>query len=573
MFSSASGRTAGDGRVTDTDGTPNTDRIEPRDLLSSPDRRRFLASLGAVGAAGLAGCSGSDEGSTYGGSSGSESGSQTLRANVSQRIGSVDPAKGTDYVQAMALVNLYDPLVFPDDDGEIQPHLASDWSVSADSRTYTFTLRDDVTFHSGNPLTAEDVAFTVERFMDINQGYASLLTGVLQQENITVEDERTITFELDEPYSPFVPIMVLVFIMDKDLLMDNLEDGEFGDRGDYGQAFINDNDAGSGAYELDQFTRGSRITFSKFDDYFVEFPEGSFETVDVQIITENSTVRSMMESGDLDMTGQYQNERTYNAIEEMEGAGVEKIPTFGLLYFKINTQKSPTDDPAVREAMAWGFDYEQVVTEIMPDMQRAQGPLPPTWGVHNEEVTQPTYDPDRARRVLEEAGYSEGDITIENTFTASYDFQERIALLFQENMADIGIEVELNPQTWGTITELATSPEETPHTNQVFYVPTYPSPDSMFYNQFHSEAANTWMSMEHLENDEVDSLIDEARRTADPEDRAEIYRELQTVLADLHCDMHIYHTVKKIGFQDDVEGLTLRPAQGFEYTFRDLHRQ
>ncbi|GAA0303174.1 ABC transporter substrate-binding protein [Halarchaeum salinum] len=558
-------------------GAGNDGRIDPRDLTSRRSRRGFLAGLGAVGAAGLAGCTsdaGSDASSDTttgaGGTTTSQSGS-TLTANISQRLGTIDPAKGTDYVQAMALVNLYDPLVFPDSEGKIQPHLASDWTVSEDSMTYTFTLRDDVTFHSGNAVTAEDIKFTFERFMDLGQGYSSLLTGVLKKENIVVEDEQTITFQLDRPYTPFLPILVLVFAVDKKLVMNNLEDGEYGERGDYGQAFINDNDAGSGAYSLADFTRGTGITFTKYDDYFKSFPDGAFETVRVEIITENSTVLTRMKNGTLDMTGQYQSSQTYNAIEEMDHARVEKIPTFGLLYNKINTQKAPTDDPAVREAIAWGFDYEQVVEEIRPDMQKAQGPLPPTWGAHKEDVLQPSYDPERAKQVLEDAGYTEGDITISNTFTSSYSFQERIALLFKDNMADIGINVELNPQTWGTITELATAPEKTPHTSQVFYVPTYPSADSMFYNQFHSEAANTWMSMEHLNNEQVDSLIEEARRTPDREKRVEIYKELQSVLAGLYCDMHLYHTVKTIGFQNDVEGLTLRPAQGFEYTFRDLH--
>jgi len=156
-----------------------------------------------------------------------------------------------------------------------------------------------------------------------------------------------------------------------------------------------------------------------------------------------------MRNGDLDMSGQYQNSQTYQAIDESDNARVEEIPTFGLLYNKINTQKAPTDDRAVREAIAWGFDYEQVVNTIRPKMNRAQGPLPPTWGEHDEDVLQPSYDPDRARRVLEDAGYSEGELTITNTYTESYAFQEQIALLFQDNMADIGINVELNPQTWG----------------------------------------------------------------------------------------------------------------------------
>lgn len=558
-----------------------TGEITASDFIAKGSRRQFLTALGSAGAAGLAGCAGgSGSGSTDDGTAAEEAGAQTdsngdgstLTANISQRLGTIDPAKGTDYVQAMALVNLYDPLVFPDSEGEIQPNLASDWSVSDDSQTYTFSLRDDATFHSGNSVTAEDVKFTTERFLDLNQGYASLLSGVLDKENIVVEDEQTVSFELDRSYAPFLPIMVLVFVVDKDRIMENLEDGDYGERGDYGQAYINNNDAGSGAYQLSEFSRGNSITFAKYDDYFKEFPDGSFDTIEVRIITENSTVQTLIKNGELDMTGQYQNSQTYSAIDQMENARVDTVPTFGLLYNKINTQKPPTDDPAVREAMAWGFDYEQVVNDIRPDMKKAKGPLPPTWGAHKSDVMQPSYDPERARQILADAGYSEGELTITNTFTSSYSFQERIALLFKDNMADIGINVELNPQTWGTITEMATTVENTPHTSQVFYVPTYPSPDSMFYNQFHSEAANTWMSMEHLDNDEVDSLIDEARQTPDRQARVEIYKQLQSKLANLHCDMHLYHTVKTIGFQNDVEGLTLRPAQGFEYTFRDIHR-
>ncbi|GCF14454.1 peptide ABC transporter [Haloarcula mannanilytica] len=571
--------------MTDTHDIENdrvpSDKISASDFISAGSRRQFLAALGSAGAAGLAGCAGgSGSGSTADGTSSEGDESQTasagdgstLVANISQRLGTIDPAKGTDYVQAMALVNLYDPLVFPNSDGEIQPNLASEWSVSSDSQTYTFTLRDDATFHSGNSVTAEDVKFTTERFLDLNQGYASLLSGVLDKENIVVEDEQTISFELDRSYAPFLPIMVLVFVVDKDTIMENLEDGDYGERGDYGQAYINNNDAGSGAYQLDEFSRGNSITFAKYDDYFKQFPNGSFDSIEVRIITENSTVQTLMKNGELDMTGQYQNSKTYSAIDQMENARVEKIPTFGLLYNKINTQKAPTDDPAVREAMAWGFDYEQVVNEIRPDMKKAQGPLPSTWGAHKSDVMQPSYDPERARQVLADAGYSEGELTIKNTFTSSYAFQERIALLFKDNMADIGINVELNPQTWGTITEMATTVEDTPHTSQVFYVPTYPSPDSMFYNQFHSDAANTWMSMEHLDNPEVDALIEEARQTPDRQARVEIYKQLQSKLAGMYCDMHLYHTVKTIGFQNDVEGLTLRPAQGFEYTFRDLHQ-
>ncbi|WEL27599.1 ABC-type dipeptide/oligopeptide/nickel transportsystem, periplasmic component (plasmid) [Haloferax volcanii] len=552
-------------------------------------RRNFLKALGTAGIAGLAGCSGGGE--SYDGqeqttasggddeetetesSSGGDSGSSTLRMSATQRFGTVDPAKGTDYTQVLALVNLYDPLVFPDTEGNLQGHLAEDWTVSDDNQTYTFTLREGATFHSGNPVTAEDVQFSAERFLDINQGYSSLLGNVLSKENVTVEDERTVSFTLDRVHSPFLATLVLLFVVDKQLVLDNAADGDFGDRGDYGQSFLNDNDAGSGPYELAGFERQAQISFSRYADYWGSFKDGAYDNVTVQIITNDPTVRSLMKTGELDVSSQYQSEETYEALAAEDDIRVESVPTVTTFYFKINTQKAPTDDPAVREAMAYGFDYETARNEIAPGSLPAQGPLPSSFGVHNDDIVQPTYDPERARQILADAGYEEGDITVQNTYVKDYGLEEKMGLLFQQNMDEIGIDVELNPQTWGTMTELATSVEDTPHINQVFYGPVYPSPDTVFYNQYHSEAASTWMSMEHLEDENVDSLIDEARSTVDADARAELYAEVQERIANQYPDLFIFVQSKKHAFAADVAGYTFRPSMSFDYWFPDFYQE
>lgn len=541
----------------------------------SETRRRLLQTVGALGAAGLAGCTsggGSDGASESESGSSSESGDRTVfTTNLSQRIGTIDPAKGTDLVQSMSLVNLYDSLTFTDADGNLSSHLATDWTTSSDNLSYTFQLRDDVTFHSGNSLTAEDVKFSAERLMDINQGFASLMTEVLSKENITVEDDYRISFTLDKVFSPFPASLALFYIVDKQAVMNNLEDGEFGSRGDLGQKFLNDTDAGTGAYKVDSFERGTELVLDKNEDYFLGFPEGSFDRVRVQIIKEDATVRSLMKTEELDMTYQYQAEETFNAVDEMGHAEVQEFPTFGMLYDMINTQKPPTDDIAVRKALAYGFDYETVVDEIIPVHQRAKGPMAPTWPVHNEDVLQPEYDPEKAKGFLEDAGYSEGDITLTQAYVAPYGFQKRIALLMQKNMEEIGIEVEVQPQTWGTVTEKAASVESTPHMTTVFYVPIYPSPDSIFYNQFHSEAANSWMNLRNLNNNAVDSMIDTARNTVDQAERAQIYSDLQQNIAEQYTDINLFHTTTRLGVNNRVDGITKRPAQGFIGNFRDYY--
>jgi peptide/nickel transport system substrate-binding protein len=573
-----------------TDGVPGKGSSKPstqsksisETFRSDGTRRRFLQGLGAAGIAGLAGCASGpgesgDQGTTDAGatdSSGSSSSEETtLNTSVVQRFGTIDPAKGTDYTQTMALLNLYDPLVFPNADGELEPHLASDWSVSEDNLTYTFELREDATFHSGNPVRAEDVKFTVERFFDINQGYASLLSGVLDKENVVVVDEHTVEFTLNRVHSPFLATLVLLFIVDKQELLDNAEDGEYGDRGDYGQAYLSNNDAGSGPYVLDSFERQAEISFSKYEDYWKGWDDNAYDNVVSRIITEDSTVRSLMQSGELDMTSQYQSVQTYNALSDADGVRVETIPTVTVFYMKINNQKPPCDDPAVREAISYGFDYETARSEIAPGSQPAQGPLAPSFGVHNDDIEQPSYDPEHARQVLSDAGYEEGDLEIVNTYVQSDSLEEQIALLFQDNMQDIGISVELQPQTWGTMTEQASSVESTAHTNHVYYGPVYPSPDTVFYNQYHSEAAETWMSMSHLDDAEIDSLIDEARATVDADARADIYADLQQRIAEKYADMFVFVQSKKHGFAEDVQGYTYRPAQSYDYWYHNYYQE
>lgn len=546
---------------------------------SDRTRRRFLQGLGAAGAAGFAGCaSGPSESTdetttseTNGGNG--NSGETTLNTNVVQRFGTIDPAKGTDYTQTLALLNLYDPLVFPNEEGELEPHLAADWSISEDNRTYTFELREDATFHSGNPVRAEDVKFTVERFFDINQGYASLLSGVLDQENVVAVDEHTVEFRLNRIHAPFLATLVLLFIVDKQAVLDNAGDGEYGDRGDYGQNYLNNNDAGSGPYALDSFERQAEISFTKFDDYWMGWDDNAYDNVVARIITADSTVRSLMQNGELDMTSQYQSIETYEALADADGVRVETIPTVTLFYMKINNQKPPCDDPAVREAISYGFDYETARTEIAPGSGQAQGPLAPSFGAHNPDIEQPTYDPEHAQQVLSDADYSEDELQIVNTYVQSNSLEEQVALLFQDNMEEIGIDVELQPQTWGTMTEQASSVESTAHTNHVYYGPVYPSPDTVFFNQYHSEAAQTWMSMSHLNDSEVDDMIDEARRTVDDSARADIYADLQQRIAEQYVDMFVFVQSKKHGFANEVQGYTYRPSQSYDYWYHNYYQE
>ena len=123
------------------------------------------------------------------------------------------------------------------------------------------------------------------------------------------------------------------------------------------------------------------------------------------------------------------------------------------------------------------------------------------------------------------------------------------------------------PEPWNRITDLATKVETTPNVNQIYFGPTYPSPDSIFFSQYHSASAGTWASMEWLQNPEIDTLIDQARTTGDAAEQARIYRELQHKLVDLQPDVFLLTLTAQVAIDKCLSGYSYVPMQSFQYDF------
>ncbi len=161
-----------------------------------------------------------------------------------------DPAVGSDFSDTIALVNIHDTLVFPNPDGSVRPHVATKWDVSEDGLTYKFYIRKGVKFHSGNELTAEDVAFSMNRLLTIGEGYAYLYMGVIG--SATALDRYTVEFKLNNKFGPFVSSLIRLYIVEKQVVMANIDKTTniYGEFGDYGKQWLLTNDAGSGPYKL-----------------------------------------------------------------------------------------------------------------------------------------------------------------------------------------------------------------------------------------------------------------------------------------------------------------------------------
>jgi len=486
---------------------------------------------------------------------------------VNQYFASVDPAIGSGWTETAAFVNLYDALVEPLAMGGVSPHVATSWEISADGKQYTFQLRDDVAFHSGDTVTAEDVAFSMERVLRINQGYAWLWATVLDPDSCCeVLDTHTIRFNLTSVFTPFLDTLTYLFIVDKDLVMSSLQDGDFGDYGDYGQAFFASSDAGSGAYKLKDWRRGEVLVFERFAEYFKGWPRPNpIDEVQFKQIPSEVTIVAEMTTGALTQCDHWRSTDLYGTIDELPNAKVVRFYEGTIFKFQMNVQREPTSNVHVRRAISYAFDYDTYLEIIEPGAEQARGPVASFIPMHATDAVQYNYDPAKAAEELALSGYNPGELTVEFVYVLDFLLVEKVGLLLQQNLGAIGIDVVLRPETWSRMVELASTPETSPQLMAVYGPSNYLHPDSYLWPCYHSSSAGTWASSEWVQDPEIDQWLEEARRTLDEERAAELYRLIQVKLTEEAVDVFLNPMFKRYPVQDYVEGITPMPIMGYGY--------
>jgi len=489
-----------------------------------------------------------------------------------QETGTIDPQRGTDYTETMGMVNVYDALVFPNTAGEMEPKLAESWTATPDGKTFTFKLKKGVKFHDGSEVTAEDVVFSMNRALALKEGYSWLWADVM--ETVTADEKYQVTFRLNKPFAPFVPTLAWLFVANKDLVLAHKKPGKFGEFGDYGAEWLSvttTEDAGSGPYKLKSWDRGREIVFERFSDYFEGWPHGdkSIDELHSLLIQESATVRTMLRKGELTLVEHW---RTHSDYQEMDGypnAHVESFMSPEELCFKINTKKPPTDDIHIRKMLAWAFDYQGVLGTVQPGSGEARGPIPHVIPGHNPRVFQYQMDLEKAREEMEQSKYHPNIPPIELVMPSGNEPRRMMALRFQQNLATLGVKLNINIEQWGRMTDLATTMETTPNIMVTSVSANYPDPDTYLYCMYHSKAVGTWMSTEWLQDPLVDQLVEQERVTLDPEERGHIMNVLQHAIVERCPDVFVNVMPIRVAVQNYLKGFTSRPIMSFYYYPRD----
>lgn len=482
----------------------------------------------------------------------------------------IDPAVGNDYAGSTSLANLYDTLVFPNAEGGVDPWLAESWDVSDDGLTFTFHLRKGVKFHDGSELKASDVIYSFNRLKTIGEGFAYLATAGVKE--VKAVDDSTVTFTLEQPSALFLPSLVRLYVASEALVKQNTKaEGPYEENGDYGKEWLQTHDAGSGPYKVKEFPLEQYLLMEKFGDWWGEFNPNAPDEARFIGTTEAVTVRSLMENKELEITDQWQSFEAYQALEKIEGVKIAPLPSMSSFYYMVNTKKPPTDDIHCRKAIAYAFDYDAAVGLEWPGTKQMVGPVPASLAGHNPNVFTFKRDLDKAKEELAQCKYADAldQNPISVDWVAEVPDEEKWALLFQSNMAEIGLKVDVVKTPWLSLVENTSKLETAPNIATIYVTADLPEAGLMLKQRYHSSTTGTWQQNEWLQDKELDKAIDDALATLDEKERFDKYAKIQEQLAELAPSIFIYDQVEKHAYRDCVDWPAARNessiVQGYQF--------
>lgn len=334
---------------------------------------------------------------------------------------------GSSGVSQTMTRNVYEPLVAIDVDGEIVPALAETWDISEDGLTYTFHLREGVTFHDGTPFTSADAVWALTEIIS-DESVAARKSDLAVMDQITAVDEQTVEVVLSAPTRSLLFYLAGVTIV---------KDGDT----------EHTTENGTGPYELVEWAQGDYLTIAPYEEYWGDAPAN--DGVTFRFFTDTTALNNALLTGDLDLVIAEDSPDQLAQFEGNDAFTISEGSSTTKQIWAFNDRVAPFDDVRVRQGLYRAIDRESILEAVWAGRGEVVGSMvPPTdpWFVDVADTH--AYDPESARQLLGEAGVE--DLTITLDYVAG-DTEETIAQLLQSDLADVGVTLELNPiddATW-----------------------------------------------------------------------------------------------------------------------------
>ncbi len=362
-------------------------------------------------------------------------------------ISTFDPAQIGEVVTSELIQNTCDALASfdPKDEARVVPALAERWEVAEDGRQITFHLRDKLVFPSGNPGTAQDLAWSMQRVVKLGFGNAATLTeyGFSKanvEQMISAPDERTLVMKLDKPYPTNLILQAIAAnrvatMQDRKTLMANEVNGDLGNK------YLATHTACVGPYRLRQWNSGESVVLEANENHWAGAPK--LRRVIIRHVAEAGTQRLLLEKGDVDVARDLTPE-DMQAIETMPGITLARTLKPQLVYWGFNNAHPAFAQEKVRLAMRYLIDYEALGKTVMAynGVPRASFVQLGAFGALDAKEGQPfSLDLARARQLLTEAGYPDGFEA--GMIFSTLPYAAPIAQHIQANAAKVGVRLKL----------------------------------------------------------------------------------------------------------------------------------
>lgn len=424
---------------------------------------------------------------------------------------------------------VFDPLVRYTQTYEFEPRLAESWE-RVDEKTVRFKLREGVTFHSGNPMTADDVVWTFER-LKTSADFKSIFSPF---EKIEKVDDYTFDLVTKDAYPLVLQTATYIFPMDSKFYSGQDEAGK--DKSEivkHGNSFASTNESGTGPFIVKSREQGVKVEFERFADYWDKDSKGNVDKLTLKPIKENATRVAALLSGGVDMIAPVA-PNDHDRVSENSKTDLVTLPGTRIISFQMNQDSNPAlKDKRVRQAIVYAINNEGIAKRIMKGFATAAGQQSPEGYAGYKAELKPRYDLEKAKELMKEAGYEDGFSLSMIAPNNRYINDDKIAQATAAMLSKIGIKVDLK-----TMPKAQYWPEFDKCSADMLMIGWHAdTEDSANLTEFltmtrNEETGKGQYNCGHYSNEKVDELIEKSNVEVDPAKRAAMLQEVEQILYD-----------------------------------------
>ncbi|MGG6292890.1 ABC transporter substrate-binding protein [Leptolyngbya sp. AN02str] len=469
---------------------------------------------------------------------------------------SLDPHRTTTTLSWQIFDQLYDTLLAFDDNGEIVPNLASEWQVNDDGTEVTFTLNPGIQCHDGTPFDANDVKYTADRAIsNDNPSVTKGAWGPISE--VQVVDDQTVTFRFASPFGAFLSFMADPFAS---MLCDS--------NADAGTQFGVSSAIGTGPWKLVSWTKGDEIVLDKNENYQkfgrpVENPGAPYlDRLVVRQIPEAQTRLAGLQTGEVQLIVNPPLD-DLDAVRNDDNLELHVAENTGQnFFFEFTISRPPFNDIRARQAVAHAVDVDAAIQTAFGDdlVQRERCPISRGVFANDQDFCAQhgyEHDPDRAKELLAELGYSPENPMKVILMTSTGDNREKMVQIFQSQLAQVGIDAQLETMDIGTLNARVKQENEKTSGPSTFDLMDWAwfDPD-ILYQLWHSPGAYSG-----YQSPELDAMLEQTRTTVDQEERRAAVNDVMEYLLTnaVHVPLYTPGSLWVYATRSNVEGYKIGP--------------